>query len=323
MEILQPAHLIENSVLEIRGDGKAGGGLVLAMQSLASLLIQDKTLHVQEWPFFSSARKGAAIRSYLRVSRHPILVACEVTNPQISVLMDDGAAQFVDFAEGVPRGGTFIMNTNHTPEEVAKVYHLSGKVITIGGDDLGKKHLKVPIANISVYVALLRAIEAFSPETAKKALLHILEKRRLPESVCKANMALFDSSMEACKSGVYDYARQGDHELQRFQGYGELPKGAQTGLRISRSNKTASYARSGARVSFSDPDTKCTGCSACITNCPENIIRFEPDKKRGLLVTGADFATYCKYCRECIEVCPEELFVEKEFKDDWEAKLAI
>ena len=50
---------LNDGVLEIRGDGKAGGGLVLAFQSLASLALRDPGLHVQEWPFFSSARRGA------------------------------------------------------------------------------------------------------------------------------------------------------------------------------------------------------------------------------------------------------------------------
>ena len=48
--------IIRTSVLEVRGDGKAGGGLVLAFQSLANLMLRDDDMHVQEWPFFSSAR---------------------------------------------------------------------------------------------------------------------------------------------------------------------------------------------------------------------------------------------------------------------------
>ena len=34
-----PGRLLDDSVLELRGDGKAGGGLVLAFQSLAALLL--------------------------------------------------------------------------------------------------------------------------------------------------------------------------------------------------------------------------------------------------------------------------------------------
>jgi len=106
LELLDPQKLLRESVLEVRGDGKAGGGLVLAFQTLAALLLGDPDLHVQEWPFFSSARRGACIRSFLRVSRRPVTAACEVTRPAMVLLMDEGAARTVDFAEGVPRGGT-------------------------------------------------------------------------------------------------------------------------------------------------------------------------------------------------------------------------
>src|SRR5512143_2561275 len=106
MKTLDPRELMTASVLEIRGDGKAGGGLVLAYQSLANLLLKTGGMHVQEWPFFSSARRGANIRSFLRVSARPISPACELTRPTISLLMDEAAARGVDFAQGVPVGGT-------------------------------------------------------------------------------------------------------------------------------------------------------------------------------------------------------------------------
>lgn len=318
MDILQPEKILETSTLEVRGDGKAGGGLVLAMQSFAGLFVHNEKLHVQEWPFFSSARKGAAIRSFLRVSRKPITISCEVTEPHMSVLMDDGAAKFVDFAEGVPKGGIFIVNTHHTPEEAARHYKLSGRVMTIAGDQLGQKHLKRPIGNISVFAALVRSVPALDPKTAKEALLHTLKKRRIPQAIQDANATLFDASMDACQVGVYDYCGPKDHQPKPFQGYGDIPMGAQTPLRISRSNKTASYARSGARIEFADPEQKCTGCTFCISDCPENIINFVPDPKRGVRVTGADFSTYCKFCRECIEACPQNLFAEREFEEVWE-----
>lgn len=318
MEILNPDRLLTEDVLEIRGDGRAGGGLVLAMQSLAGLFIQDPSLHVQEWPFFSSARKGAAIRSFLRVSRKPITIACEVREPQISILSDAAAAHFVDFAEGVPRGGVFIINTHRSPEECAKHYKLSGKVLTIDGDGLGKKFLKLPIGNISIFAALIRSIPLLSSDTALKSLLENLKKRRLPESLQKANGELFKASLQDIHEGIFDYSTPSDHQVKEFDGYGALPLGAQSMLRLSRTNLTSNYARSGSRVVFTDPQVKCTGCAACIINCPENIIRFQPDESRGVLVTGADFGSYCKSCRECIESCPEKLFDEQPYEEKWD-----
>jgi pyruvate ferredoxin oxidoreductase gamma subunit len=309
--------ILRESVLEIRGDGKAGGGLVLAFQSLANLALTDPTLNVQEWPFFSSARRGANIRSFVRISARPIRLACEVTRPKVVLLMDEGATRTVDFAQGVPPGGTFVLNTRHTPEECAKHYHLSGRVFTIAGDDIGTRHLKASIGNVSAYVAMAQAIGGFASETVIHTFLSTLKKRRIPETVLQRNLEALQASLEEASSGVFDYCRAGDHEIPRFAGYGEVPVGAQTGLRLSQTNLTANYARSGLRLHFADPEDRCTGCAHCITNCPEDIILWEPHATMGVKVTGAEVNNYCKLCNECISVCPENLFSEAPFEEVW------
>ena len=144
--------------LDIRGDGRAGSGILLAMQSLAMVAIGDPTLYVQEWPFFSAARKGAPTRGFLRLSRRPIEKSSNILSPHISILMDEGVAKMVDFAEGSLRGGIYILNTGHSPEEVAKKYRLTGRVYTIDGDKLGEKYLKKPIGNISIFPPNILAI---------------------------------------------------------------------------------------------------------------------------------------------------------------------
>lgn len=313
---------IRASVLEVRGDGKAGGGLVLAFQSLANLMLRDPEMHVQEWPFFSSARRGANIRSFLRISRRPIQAACEVTRPLLSVLMDEGASRSVDFAQGVPQGGTFVLNTRHTPEECARHYRLSGRVVTVPGDDIGTKHLKAPIGNVSLYIATARAIGGFGVEQLVDSFLETLKKRRVPSAILDRNRTALLASAESVREGIFREGSPEDHPLAPWSGYGELPTGAQTSLRLSQSNRTADYAPSGFRLRFEDPQTACTGCAHCITNCPEGIIRFVPDAERGLLVTGVDVSTFCKLCGECIAVCPEHLFKEVPFEERWEEVLA-
>jgi pyruvate ferredoxin oxidoreductase gamma subunit len=315
---VEPRELLRDSVLEIRGDGKAGGGLVLAFQSLAALALRAPDLHVQEWPFFSSARRGANIRSFLRMSRRPIDVACEVTRPAIALLMDESAGRSVDFAQGVPRGGTFVLNTRRSPEECARHYRLSGRVLTVAGDDIGTRHLKHAIGNVSAYVAIARAIGGFDRQEMVESFLAMLAKRRIPQALLDANRAALEASDAAIQTGTFDEANPEDHAPTRFAGYGLLPPGAQTGLRLSRDNRTADYARSGFRLRFEDPAIACTGCAHCITNCPEGIIHFRPDAERGLVVTGVDVSSYCKLCGECIAVCPEHLFKEMPFQDVWE-----
>lgn len=309
---------ITDSALELRGDGKAGGGLVLAFQSLAVLFLRDTAMNVQEWPFFGSARRGANIRSFLRVSRLPVTAACEVTRPSLVLLMDEGAANAVDFAQGVPPGGTFVLNTRRTPEACARHYRLSGRVLTVPGDEIGTRYLKHPIGNISAYVAMVQAIGGFDRDDVLEAFLGMLKKRRVPDAVIARNREALTASFGSIREGEYDCAGPVDHLGQPFTGYGALPIGAQTALRLSETNRTANFAPSGFRLRFEDPKDACTGCAHCVTNCPEGIIRFEPHAELGLKVTGADVSQFCKLCQECIAVCPEKLFFSAPFEEHWQ-----
>lgn len=317
MRVLDLKRVIQTSHLEIRGDGKAGGGLLLAFQSLADLLAQDPGIHVQEWPFFSSARRGASIRSFMRVSRRPITAACEVTRPDVAILMNESAARTWDFAEGVQPGGTYILNTGRTPEQCALHYRLSGRVITVPGDDVGREHLKHAIGNVSVYVAAAQVVADQPLETIFESFMHTLEKRHVPKRILESNRAALEATVPLIRSGVFDAAAPGAHTAPPFEGYGELPVGAQTALRLSRTNRTADYAPSGIRLRFEDPADACTGCAHCIHNCPEGIILFQPDEERGLKVVGVEVSTFCKLCGECIAVCPEKLFKEVPFEEHW------
>ncbi|HEY6194939.1 MAG TPA: 2-oxoacid:acceptor oxidoreductase family protein [Candidatus Eisenbacteria bacterium] len=310
--------MLSDSALEIRGEGKAGGGLVLAFQSLGNLFLRDAGMNVQEWPFFGSARRGANIRSFLRVSLNPVTSACEVTRPQLVLLMDEGAAASVDFAQGVPPGGTFVLNTRRSPEECARHYRLSGRVLAVAGDDIGTRYLKHPIGNVSAYVAMAQAIGGFERDDVIEAFLRMLRKRHVPEAVLARNREALSASFGSIREGVFDFAGPGDHLGQPFAGYGELPTGAQTALRLSQANHTAHFAPSGFRLRFEDPKNACTGCAHCVTNCPEGIIRFEPHPELGLKVSGADVSQFCKLCQECIAVCPEKLFFSAPFEERWQ-----
>jgi ferredoxin len=144
-----------------------------------------------------------------------------------------------------------------------------------------------------------------------------LKKRRIPEVLIERNREAMNATKVSIRTGVFDESRPGDHASTRFEGYGVLPIGAQTRLRLAQTNRTSNYARSGFRLEFADPNSACTGCSHCITNCPEGIIRWEPNAETGLKVLGADVSTFCKLCGECIEICPEKLFSEGKYEEVW------
>ncbi len=303
------ARLERGEPIDLRGDGKAGGGLVLAVQAFGAALAVDGRLDVQDWPLFSSARKGANVRAYLRAARGEVQATCAVTQPDIALLMNTAAAEEIDFAEGTD-DALYLINTSDEPSVAAKRWRLGGTVATIAGDALGEKHLGRPLGNIAVFGALVRVTGLVKPSAARESLAATLRKRRLPGRIVDSNLALFDESMDMVRMADFPSGPETDHRRKAFNGYGLLPVAAQSSLRTSRNNRTAGYGRPGVSIQFADPTARCNGCSLCVVQCPEGIIEFTADPSKGAIVHGAKFTEYCKVCRECIAACPLDLFSE-------------
>jgi Pyruvate/2-oxoacid:ferredoxin oxidoreductase gamma subunit/Pyruvate/2-oxoacid:ferredoxin oxidoreductase delta subunit len=303
------ARIERGEPIDLRGDGKAGGGLVLAVQAFGAALAARGDLDVQDWPLFSSARKGANVRAFLRVARGTVEAACQVTNPDIALLMNEAAAAEIDFAEGTS-DAIYVINCDATPEEAAARHRLGGVIATVPGDALGLRHLDRPLGNIGVLAALVRATELVDSTVARGVLEANLKKRRIPLRLIDANLALYDEALEKVTIAEVAAGPTTSHARPRFAGYGALPTGAQAALRSARRNRTAGYGRPGVKIEFNDPKGRCNGCTLCVVQCPEGIIDFTADRARGAIVHGARFDQYCKVCRECIAACPLDLFHE-------------
>jgi Pyruvate/2-oxoacid:ferredoxin oxidoreductase gamma subunit/NAD-dependent dihydropyrimidine dehydrogenase PreA subunit len=301
--------LAQGEAVDVRGHGKAGGGLVVAIQAFGEALSEDPALDVQDWPLFSSARKGAIVCAYLRTALGSVEDASRVRSPDVALLMNEPVAEFVDFAEGT-QGALYLINSAASPEVLAGRMRLSGTVVSIPGDALGMKHLGRPLANVAVLAALAEASGMVEPARARASIEHRFEKRRLPRRMIDANLALFDEALGSYRVAEIPDSPETSHLTPPFAGYGQLPAGAQSRLRTSLSNRTSFYGRSGVAIEFADPAGKCNGCSLCVVQCPEGIVEFTADPARGTLVHGARFADKCKRCRECVAACPLDLFQE-------------
>ncbi len=305
--------LARGEAIDVRGDGKAGGGLVLVMQAFGAALARDPELAVHEWPHFSSARRGANVRAFLRVARGRVEAACQVVEPDVALLMNEAAGAEIDFAEGTGVGSAaavYVLNTRAAPLEAAARYRLAGRVATIAGDDLGRDHLGRPLGNVPLLAALVRATGLVEPALAREALATGLAKRRIPAALAAANLALFDVALDRVLLLDLPPAPGTAHPRARFTEYGPLPVGAQFALRTSHERQTAGYGRPGIKIEFADPRARCNGCTLCVVQCPDGIIEFTADPARGAIVHGARFDTHCKACRECVTACPLDLFRE-------------
>lgn len=100
---------------EVRFHGRGGQGTVVASQVLAVALFREGR-QVQSFPAFGVERRGAPVTAFLRVSDSPILLRCEVTEPDDLVVLDPTLVEAVDVTAGLKPGGTVLIDSQRPPE---------------------------------------------------------------------------------------------------------------------------------------------------------------------------------------------------------------
>lgn len=103
---------------EVRIHGRGGQGAVLACSILAQALIDDGK-HAVAIPSFGFERRGAPVAAFLRFSTAPIRAMTNVYHPDCVVCIDPTVARAVDIFAGMKPGGSVVLTTKASLEELA------------------------------------------------------------------------------------------------------------------------------------------------------------------------------------------------------------
>ena len=148
-----------SEMLEVRWHGRGGQGA-----KTASLLLGEACLgegrHIQAFSEYGPERMGAPVQSFNRVSDERIRLRCNVTAPQVVVVLDDSLIGPVDVTEGLPAGGKIIVNTAVSAAEMRRRLKLTdGEVFTVDASRIAKETIKRDIPNTPMLGALARVTE--------------------------------------------------------------------------------------------------------------------------------------------------------------------
>jgi len=100
---------------EFRFHGRGGQGTVVASKILATALFREG-LEVQSFPAFGVERRGAPVTAFLRVSNTPVLLRCEITEPDDLIVLDATLIAATDVTGGLKPGGSILINSPQPPE---------------------------------------------------------------------------------------------------------------------------------------------------------------------------------------------------------------
>ena len=164
-------------MLEVRWHGRGGQGA-----KTASLLLGEACLgegrHIQAFSEYGPERMGAPVQSFNRVSDARIRLRCNVTAPQVVVVLDDSLIGPVDVTEGLPAGGKIIVNTAVSAAEMRRRLQLTdGEVFTVDASQIAKETIKRDIPNTPMLGALARVTGILKLESLLEDTRKRLEKK--------------------------------------------------------------------------------------------------------------------------------------------------
>ncbi len=151
-----------SNLTEIRWHGRAGQGIVTAGELLAESAMEEGK-YFQAFPDYGPERMGAPIRAFTRISDAPIDIHCQITSPDVVVIVDPTVIGVVNVTEGLKENGTIIVNTPQTPAAMRS--HLgfqTGKVFTVDATRISLDTLGRAMPNTPMLGALVKATRLVS-----------------------------------------------------------------------------------------------------------------------------------------------------------------
>ncbi len=183
------------SLTEIRWHARGGQGAVTAAKMVAELALGQKK-YFQAFPEYGPERSGAPIVAYTRVSDAPIQIYAGIEHPQIVVVLDPSLLGIVDVTKGAPDDAIVLVNSEMSPAELRKHYHLKGfRYFTIAATRIAVETIKRPIPNTPMVGALTRITGLF-PIDEVVEFLRLDFGKKFPPKVVEGNINAITRSYE-------------------------------------------------------------------------------------------------------------------------------
>lgn len=184
---------------EIRFHGRGGQGAKTAGYILA-VAAAEEGWNINAFPEYGAERRGAPIRSFVRISDAPIRVRSGVREPDIVVVLDDTLIETQNVTEGMDETDVLIVNTAQTPDEIrSQLQNPNVKVFVVDATQVAMDTIGRPIPNTPMLGAMLKAAELVPLQALKNAVDTRLGGK-LSQAAIESNYAALDRAYEEAHS---------------------------------------------------------------------------------------------------------------------------
>ena len=217
--------LLPPGAMRIRFHSVGGYGTIATGKLLTDILAGLLGMHSKSAPKYGSEKSGAPTNYYITLSPEPIwLTNAELEDVEVVIAPDHKAFIHTNPLKGLVHGGTFMLQTSLSPEEVWRelprharkaIREREINFFTIDAFKVARKHAPTPdletrmmgIAFIGAVTAYVDRVAAGAPrEEILERVRHQLEKKfgRKGENVVEGNMAVIIDGIEATRRVDYD-----------------------------------------------------------------------------------------------------------------------
>ena len=155
---------------EVRFHGRGGQGAVTSAELLAHAAIAEGK-SAQAFPSFGPERRGAPVIAFSRVADHIIRLRTAIQEPTVVVVLDPSLLRLVKVDQGLKPGGTVVLNTKKSPEEIRKAFGISARLALVDANHIAREEIGRVIANTTMLGAMIAVTPIVAPERLEHALL--------------------------------------------------------------------------------------------------------------------------------------------------------
>lgn len=187
-------------IFEVVFHGRGGQGAKTAAQLLVEA-VAEQGKYIQAFPEFGPERRGAPVKAFARVSDSYILTHQPVTEPDVSVLLDESLIESVDVAKGLG-DGILIVNSDKTPSELRLNQRLSsfkGKIYSVNASRIAIELIGKDITNTPMLGALVKATQIMPIDVLISKVVAMFEKK-IGEKATQANVDMIKTAYTQCVS---------------------------------------------------------------------------------------------------------------------------
>ena len=159
-------------MIEIRLHGRGGAGAVTSAELMAIAAI-NLGKYAQAFPSFGPERRGAPVVAFCRIDDRQIKLRNNINKPNIVLVLDPSLLRIVNVAAGLRPGGMLVINSRLSCQDIRKEFGYTCSLAAVDATTIARESTGLPITNVAMLGALLKAREIFAPE----ALIGPVNKR--------------------------------------------------------------------------------------------------------------------------------------------------